>query len=267
MADLSIISITYNSEGFIKNYLLSLQRSFPKNSEIIIVDNGSTDKTLEKIKQYGEKLIKSDVLKIIPLNENFGFSRSNNMAVKKAAGEYLLFLNPDTEIIDGALNILLAFAEGRDFGIAAPKLIEPTGMPQPSVRQLPTLWGAVKEFILGMKNSFEPYVPGGEEEVGVECVLGAAFLMRRELFLDLRGFDERYFMYFEDLDLCRRVRGIGKEIFYLPQARIKHVVGGSKETKKAEWIRQAEKIYYGSAQAYLIGLVGRIGHKFLKHEV
>lgn len=258
MVKFSIISVTYNSENYLEKFLTSIKKYLPNDTEVIIVDSGSQDGTV--------KILKQEKLKLIDIGENIGYGRGNNLAAKVAKGEYLFFLNPDTEILDNALNKLLRFAEHSSFGIIAPQLIEPSGSIQPSVRKLPTLLGAIKEFWFGKKSEFEAYAPSGQKETEVESVVGAAILIRRDYFLKLGGFDEKYFMYFEDLDLCRKVIRDSQKIIYLPSVKIKHLVGGSKEVKKGDWIRESDKIYFGPVKAYLIQVISRIGNKFQRHE-
>jgi GT2 family glycosyltransferase len=257
MTDLSVITVTHNNGNSLKSYLSSLRKYLPQNSEVIIVDSASQDKTTEMIKEDG--LFKKGTLKLIEKNENIGYGKGSNLAVDQSNGEYLLLLNPDTEILNDAINKLLNFARANSFGIVAPKLVEPSGKPQPSVRNLPTVWGAIKEYLFGVRYAYSPFAPKNQEEV--ESVVGAAMFLKKDLFKKVGGFDERYFMYFEDLDLCSKVRQEDKKICYFPGAVIKHQVGGSQEERKKEWIRQAQKTYHGSLRVYLIDWIGRIGNK------
>lgn len=246
---LSVITITYNNERIIKKYLDSIGKNLPFGSEIIIVDNNSTDNTAKFIKAQKE-------IEFIQNDQNLGFSKANNLAVKSAKGEYLLFLNPDTEVLDDAVDKLLDFIQSHEnVGIVAPKLVEPSGQAQPSVRELPSIWGAIKEYFLGIKNSYEAYVPAGLESTEVESVVGGAILIKRELFESLGKFNEKYFLYYEDLELCKKVREGGFKIFYLPQAQILHEVGGSWSDQKSKLLVDSAKRYHGKLGFFVLNLI------------
>lgn len=266
MKSLSIITISYNSEDFIEKFLTSIIRYKPKQSEIIILDNASTDGTVEIIKKFPE-------IKLIRSKENLGFSKGNNLAAKEASGEYLFFLNPDTEILkqltrkstglppvqnDGSeLDQLVEFYEKTpDCGIVAPRLEMEDGETQTSVRKLPTIWGAFKEYILGIKHAYSEYVPKTDQPIEVESVYGAAILIKKDLFEKLNGFDEKFFLYYEDVDLCKRVREANKKVYYYPGASIKHLVGATK-TNKDRYRFNLESVskYHGSLGAFILYLI------------
>lgn len=253
---LSVIIVTHNSSRHIKRCLDSIVKKKPKNSEIIVVDNGSTDQTINILKKYKN-------IFLVQSQSNLGFGKASNLGATKALGEFLFFLNPDTKVIDNALNELLNFAENNEFGIAAPQLIQPDGTIQPSVSHSSGIWNAIKEYVLGYKNSYSEYVPKGEKKIEVEAVYGAALLVRRSLFEKLGAFDERYFMYFEDLDLCRKVRNSGLKIYYLPMIKIYHEVGGTihSDIPALKWLSNSAKIYHGPLKYYLLHLILLIGQK------
>ncbi len=219
--ELSIITVSYNASEFIEEYLLSLQKHLPKQTEVIIVDNNSQDDTVQKIRKYSfVQLIENPV--------NSGFSRGCNMGAAKARGEYLLFLNHDIKINEGAVEEMIGYFKTHpEVGLVGPQLVEPSGMTQQSVTHFPTLMGAVQEYILGQKNKYTQYSLSGKGAVEVDAVYGAAMLLLRDSFHRLGGFDERYFLFYEDIDLCKRIHQLGKKVIYLPSARFGHVVGGS----------------------------------------
>jgi len=250
---LSVITVTFNNQKNIKDYLDSLLKNLPKGSEIIIYDNHSTDRTVKLIEKQKSILL-------IEGSENLGFSKANNLVVRQSKGEYLLFLNPDTRVLDDAINRLLSFARGhQDCGIVAPKLIQPDGNIQPSVRKLPSIWGAFKEYFLGIKGSFEEYVTENNDPISVETVVGAVMLIKREIFNKVGGFDEKYFLYFEDLQLCKDIREIGLKVYYLPTAKVSHQVGGSSSENKLKWLKESAVKYHGSLNNFILNLVLRIG--------
>lgn len=220
MTELSIIIVTYNNQTEIKTLLGSLLKYQPKNSEVIVVDNSSSDNTKAVVREFKEvKLVESG---------NLGFAKGSNLGVDSSTGEYLLFLNPDTEIKDTSVDLLLSFIKAHpEVGIVAPSLILPDGSIQPSVSKFPTLIGAVKEHLLSQDHQYSEFVPSQDLESEIEVVYGAAIIIKKENFIKMRGFDERYFLYFEDIDLCRKVKKAGLKIFYLPQAQVVHALGKS----------------------------------------
>lgn len=220
---LSIIIVSFNSEDFIEDCLKSLFKYLLKEGEVIVVDNNSSDGTVKKLEGFVPKI------DLIKLAQNLGFAKANNLAAKKAQGQYLFFLNPDTQIIQPVFSQLIDFYErNSDAGIVAPKLIQADGKVQESVKNLPTIWGAIKEFIFMIPNSYTQYAPKSSEPVQVECVYGAALLIKKDFFDKLGGFDEKFFLYYEDVDLCKRVNQADKKIYYYPGVSIKHLVGASK---------------------------------------
>lgn len=248
--NLSIITVTFNNEDLIIDYINSLLKNIPESCEIIIVNNNSTDNTLKLIPNNKK-------IKVIENNKNLGFARACNLGVNLSSGEYIFFLNPDTKVEEGSILKLLEFIKNHKEAIVAPKLVEFGGKTQPSVRKLPTIIGAIREYYLGVKDSYEAYAPQGEEIVEVESVVGGALMVTRKLFLKVGGFDEKFFLYFEDLDLCRKVRNLGYKIYYLPNAIIKHKVGGSMSENKLKWLNDSAKAYHGTIYNGLLNLILR----------
>lgn len=254
----SVISVSYNNEDSIENFISSVQKNISENDELIIVDNHSSDLTVEKISKFKNvKLVLSD--------KNLGFSKGNNLGVKAAKGQYLFFLNPDTFLDKPILDELIDFYEDRNAGLIGPKLTLPNGKIQPSVRNLPTFWGAFQEYILGIKRKFSQYAPEIVYPQEVGAVYGAAMLINKELFEKIKGFDERYFLYYEDIDLCRKIKKVGKKVYYFPGVFIKHAVGGSKsDLDRALINRESLYIYHGLVEGLalnLIFLIARLRHK------
>lgn len=226
---ISAITVTYNNEKTIANFLKSLISSIPKNGEIIIVDNNSQDTTVSLVRNIkSDQKSRQTSIKLIENTANLGYSKANNLGARLSVNSHLLFINPDTVILDDSISKLLEFyVKQKRAGIIAPALIQDNGSVQPSVRKLPTLKGAIKEYWFGEKNEYSEFVPSGNAPVTVEGVYGACLLMSREVFNKLSGFDEKYFLYYEDLDLCKRAREIGLTIYYLPEVKIKHILGAS----------------------------------------
>jgi GT2 family glycosyltransferase len=249
---LSIITVSYNSQDFIEKYLKSVLKYKPANSEVIVLDNCSSDETARVLEDYQDKIT------LIRSEENLGFAKGNNKAVNEgASGDYLFFLNPDTELTGDIFPELIKFYESdKNMGLVGTKLILPDGATQQSVKKLPTIWGAFKEYILGIKHAYSQYIPKGDNPQEVDCIYGAAMLIRRELFNNVGGFNEKYFLYYEDVDFCRKIKNIHKKIFYYPLVSIKHLVGAAKSTQDRGVLNQrSAKIYHGTLGLFFLNLI------------
>lgn len=250
---ISVIVVTYNSQDFIEDCLSSVVKFLP-DAEVIVVDNNSNDTTVKKIAKF------LPAVKFIKSQKNLGFGAGNNLASKEAKGGFLLILNPDTKFIEPIDQLISFYNQTPEVGIVGPKLLMPNGQVQPSVRKLPTIWAAFKEFILGIKNAYSQYVPEGGNPVEVECLYGATVLIKKDLFESLGGFDEKYFLYYEDIDLCGRIRNLGKKIYYYPKVKVKHLVGASIASQDKYILNlQSAKIYHGILTFFLLQLIFKMG--------
>ncbi|OGY11709.1 MAG: hypothetical protein A3H88_01070 [Candidatus Blackburnbacteria bacterium RIFCSPLOWO2_02_FULL_44_9] len=256
--DISIVIVNYNTGNILTKCLDSIYKttnnlSTPK-SEIIAIDNASTDNSFTSLKEKRS-------LKFIQNSQNVGFAKAVNQGIKKAKSKHVLLLNPDTEVRPEAINTLLEFAQTNpDAGVIGARLVNPDGSTQPSVFHLPTLIGAIKEYWFGVKNSFSKYIPQGKTPTQVEALVMAAFLITPKGFKRVGLLNEKFFMYFEDLDYCKRIRKAGLKIYYLPNAEIIHyhgVSGKSLADQKDQWRRlvPSSKIYHGKLNHYLINSV------------
>lgn len=239
MSKISVVTVTYNNESTIKDYLESIKNYSPK-AEVIIVDNGSSDETLKIIRDFGGQV------RLIEAGQNLGFSKGNNLGVKHASGEFLVFLNPDAFLMKkGDLEYLQKLGiENPQYGILAPKLIYADKTPQPRVRNLPTLERAFAEYVLGSKNAYSFYEPNCNNLCEVESVIGACLIIKKDLFLNAGGFNEKYFMYYEDLELCKSVKNLGYKIGFVPDIVVTHAEGVSGKNQKTN------KLMKGSAKKY-----------------
>jgi len=259
---LTIITVTYNSEKLIPEYFKSLKKYLlPKiPSEIIVIDNASRDKSVSLLEKLA---VQNKNFTVFRNPDNRGFAKANNQGAQIAKGKYLLFLNPDTRLRDFSLLKLIGRLErDKTIGLIAPRLLNDNGKPQPSVYRPQTLKNAFLEFFLG-QNTYLPYAP--QRKTSVHAVMGAAILMRKNLFERLGGWNEKYFMYFEDLDLCRRIKKINKKIIYFPSAAIIHRLGSSSKTlktKPSKWLVQSSKKYHGFLKYYLLTFIIYLGQKW-----
>lgn len=228
--DVSIIILTYNSSGYIDNLLEGLIKKYREKIEdnkleVIIADNASSDDTIKKARKY------SDIVKVIENGGNYGFAKGNNLAARKAKGKIIVFINPDAEIADGDFFDLIKEFEDEKVGVVGGEVLNYSGKREYSAGKTYTF---PRVFLLSL---------GLEEKTGVrfspkkrrevDHVTGTFFLIRKDLFEKLGGFDEHYFMYVEDADLCFRVKKMGYKILFSPAASIKHMGQGSSNRKFA----------------------------------
>ena len=265
MVKLSIIIVNFNTTKLVLDCLNSIEKNKLKvNFEVIVVDNGSREKEIRKLDTF-----KTDefTYKLIKNHTNLGYAKANNIGINVSTGEYLLLLNSDTIVTPNSLDVLLDDAENlKNAGVVAPKLINLDGTSQGSVMKFPTLVNAIKEFWLGKKGLFGLYSPKGDGCMEVEAVVGAAFLITPTARKQVGLLNERYFMYFEDLDYCRRVNEKGLKVYYCPTSVVIHYHGESgKDLAEPElqWKRNipSSKIYYGRIRYYLIFAVMWSGQK------
>lgn len=222
--NLSIVIINYNGGDDIIECLASIRKSDAKfhSSEVIIVDNASTDSSPSNIrKRFPEALL-------IENKENRGFAAAANQGFARSAGDAVVFLNPDTVLEHDFFEQLGQFLENNPqaFFIGC-KLVDARGSQQPSCWRAPTLNTLLLEAFLPYTVSLWLVSQKPHEAQEVDVVSGACMVVRRDAFERLGGFDERFFMYYEDADLCFRARQSGLQILFCPKAVAFHRVGGS----------------------------------------
>ncbi|TVR51859.1 MAG: glycosyltransferase family 2 protein, partial [Spirochaetaceae bacterium] len=239
----SIIIVSYNTRALTLDCIESVYReTTPGSFELLIVDNNSSDGSAEAIRAaYPED--RHPELTLFALKENLGFARANNMAAEHATGEYVLLLNPDTVVLDHALDTLVAFADAHpEYGVYGGSTVFADGSPNPTAGWMkPTPWslfcvavGLAKLF--PRSKVFNPESLAGRDwssPIPTDIVTGCLFLMRRTEWSKLGGFDPRFFMYGEDADLCLRAARAGLSPVLAPEARIVHY-GGASEPKRAD---------------------------------
>ncbi|MEO8535679.1 MAG: glycosyltransferase family 2 protein [Flavobacterium sp.] len=248
---LSVIILNYNVRYFLEQCVLSVQEALSAiESEIIVIDNNSSDDSCLMIKERFPNV------KLIRNKENFGFPKGNNIGVKEAKGEYICILNPDTVVAEDTFTKILTFAEKQiNLGIVGCKLIDGTGQFLPeSKRGIPTPWVAFSK-IFGLSkvfpkwNLFNQYYAQhlSENETGkVDILVGAFMLMKRNLYLELDGFDEDCFMYADDIDLSYRALLKGKNNYYFHETTVLHYKGEStvKDEKYMKRFQEAMTFFY-----------------------
>ncbi len=266
MPDLSIVIVNFNTKNLLKDCVESIHKSKPKLSyEVIVVDNGSRDGSSKVLKDlWREKKIE----KYIENGKNLGFAKANNIGINKSKGKHILLLNSDTIVKKEALDGLVQFAEKTsDVGVVGARLLNPDGSRQASCYNFPTIKNAINEYWLGKPASFSKYLVTGTAPVTVDVVVGAALLITKRAAEKVGLLDERYLMYFEDHDYCRRVREAGFKVYYLPKTEIVHLHGESGKSladSENQWRRliPSSKIYHGTVKHYLITFILWSGQKW-----
>ncbi|HJP17075.1 MAG: hypothetical protein CMD96_08980 [Gammaproteobacteria bacterium] len=250
MTDLSIVIVNYNAKGFLEACLQSIYETVESiKFEVLVVDNNSSEKI--------EGLMKGKFpdVKLFLNNSNEGFAKANNKAINKCSGRYLLLLNNDTILLPGAVDTLYSIMEkSPEVAILGPQILTEGKTIQESFYKTPNLFSEFmrKSFynkIIKSKKSLigkRLYIKYQKEQE-VDWVTGACMMIRKKAILEAGFFDENYFMYFEDADLCCRVRGKGWKVKYTPLARIIHFGGMSKrsnETAVAKEYRASQLNFY-----------------------
>jgi len=231
---LSVIIVTWNSDKEVEDCVNSLIR-FNKNipAEIIIIDNASKDNTVNILKNYS---VQNDFIKIILNEDNKGFTVANNQGIKIAKGENVLLLNPDTKVTEGSLEKLIEVVDKFEgAGAVAPQLLNEDHTIQPSCRTFPKYWDMFCEIsllskIFPMSRIFSRWKMNyfNHNEIDeVQQPMAAALLIKKSVMDKVKGFDERYKMFFNDVDLCKSIVDSGYKIYFYPDAKIFHLKGAS----------------------------------------
>lgn len=224
---LSIIILSYNTEKLTRACMQSLFNQYEKELasgefEMIIVDNASSDDTVATIQQFNNSIMNK--IKLIQNEENYGYASGNNIGAKESSGKYLLFLNSDTEVKDRGLIEMVKFLDNnKSVAVLGAKLLNSDGTSQPSSGKFLTL-GNIILWLMGAEKLLRS---SSKVVARVDWVSGAAFMVRRDLFKKLTGFDKHFFMYLEDMELCWRAKLAGFLTYFYPSVSIMHRSLGS----------------------------------------
>ncbi|MEN9282196.1 MAG: hypothetical protein RL594_1131 [Bacteroidota bacterium] len=267
--DLSVIIVNYN----VKDYLLQCLRSLQEASssvriQTIVVDNNSSDGSVEDLAPSFPEV------EWIPLPENVGFGRANNIGLDRSTGRYVLFLNPDTIVGSDTLAHMVAYLDRHlDVGMAGCKVLNPDGSFQVACRRgMPTPWASFCK-LFGLQalfpsvrlfSGYNLMYRSIDETYPVDALIGAFMMGRTELVRTLGGFDPAFFMYGEDIDLCYRVKVAGSDVHYVHSTSIIHYKGESTKRSSLNEVRvfyEAMEIFarkhFGGSRIFLAFL--RIG--------
>ena len=258
---LSIVTVTYNSSQHIVTLLKSLYKEKDLIKEIIIIENDSPDKKVTKI-NINKFIAQNKALKIKFINNksNDGFAKSCNAGARLSSGKYILFINPDTELTESSLKILLSHADNHGADIMGGMVRKNTHGRHNTVVRNPDFIIGLLEFtnlgkLFGTNYGHDkfyyidtPRVYDAKNDVNVDAVGGAYILVKNSSFQLLRGFDERFFIYLEDVDLGVRANKMGLKVMYCPHSAILHEGGASIKNK----FRIMHKAWYDSRKKYFL---------------
>ncbi len=253
---LSIIILNYKTKNLVKQCIKNIENlKLNLDYGIVVVDNNSGDGIEEMVTEWQRDLsahpstnsgFARDRIRFIQTSENRGMGAGNNVGIQHAQGEYVLILNPDVVVLKDSIESLLAVIKSNPrIGIVAPQLLNPNKTFQQSCYRFPKFY--IPLFIrtgLGRfaKKKLEEYFMDDLEHAlphQVDWVRGSALLCRKEVLNKINGFDERFFMYLEDTDLCRRMWQVGYEVWYVPQAKMIHYY--FRQSGGNEWIKDLFK--------------------------
>lgn len=250
--DLSVIIVTWNSQEWISRCLRSVYaQTTDLKLEVIVVDNASKDRTVQSVMN---EFLQAQVIRN---DANLGFAGAVNNGMAVAQGRYVCVLNPDTEVQDRALELLVSAMDAdTSIGIAAPQLLNADGSIQASVRRFPT-WRDQGLILLKLhalfpdaKSLYRYFARDMDyrQPRDVEQVMGACMVIRRELLQTIGLFDAKFFIWFEEVDFCyRTLKQTQYRIVFLPSAHVLHAGGDSFDKvpvgKKQRWYRRSVKYY------------------------
>lgn len=239
MATLDIVIVNWNSGDYLQRCLISIEKSQKTGfclNRVVIIDNGSTDDSMLGVTALNLPLV------FLSNIQNRGFAYACNQGAQGSCADYLLFLNPDVELGSDSLLKTIEFMENPRYaavGICGIKLVDETGCATISAARFPTPWvliGKITGLAGLLPGLFPPHIMTPAElsySRPVDQVIGAFFLIRRAVYEACAGFDERFFLYFEEVDLSLRAKNFGYNSYYLADVTAFHHGGGSSEQIKA----------------------------------
>jgi GT2 family glycosyltransferase len=252
---LSIVTVSWNTRDLLDRCLTTVKEELDRMSdleaEVFLIDNDSHDGSADMVAQN------HPWVRLVRNTENLGFAKANNQALKESKSEYALLLNPDTEVKPGAIKKLLDFLDANPkAGVVAPQLLNTDGTVQRSCRAFPTFIGMLYE-LLGLSRMFPAGSSQGtqfraykmldwnhDDRREVDQPEGACLMIRRKVLDEVGLLDEGYFMLFEEVDWCYRVKQHGWQIWFDPDAQVVHHYGQSIKQVKARMILSSHRGLY-----------------------
>ena len=267
--DLSVVIVSWNVREKLEENLKVLQDVQSNlDMEIFVVDNNSSDDTVRMVKE------KFSNVKLIANKENLGFAKANNQAIIKAQGEFILLLNPDMKVNSDTLTNMLKWMRSKNrASVASCKLVDGQGKLIKHVRRFPQLWDQlmitlkIPHLFPAILNKYLYSDFDYESEAKVDSIRGSFFMIRRGVIKKIGELDEKFFIWFEEVDYCKRVEQAGLEVWYTPMVECVDYVGQSFNQvpvgEKQKYFRNSMlhyfKKYHPIGQYYVLKLVWVLG--------
>jgi GT2 family glycosyltransferase len=255
MTDVSIVIVNYNTKDLILQCLQSIyENTVGVDFEIIVVDNASEDESCASIKEKFPKVI------LVESKYNLGFGKANNIGAKLASGNFLFLLNSDTLLIENSIKVLKDFLEksnDQTIGVVGCKLLDKDKKPHISYGNFPSIYqeifeyGLLKIFKKYYAEKLSPSITDKSTEIkNVDYIIGADMFFKKSVFDAVSGFDEDFFLYYEETEICFRLKKLGYKIVWNPNTSIIHYVGSSGKTNEKfnywifEQLQISKNLYY-----------------------
>jgi GT2 family glycosyltransferase len=246
LIDVTVSIVNWNTREELRKCLRNVLNQQGVSVEVIVVDNASKDGSAEMVRaEFADKVL------LICNSQNCGFGAAHNQAIKRALGRYIMLLNPDCTLENPSLiNDLVAFMDQNvRIGIVGPKILNPDGSLQFSARRFPNMIAAMFRHTffsrLFPNNKFvRDYLMSDwshDETRDVDWLSGAAMLISKKMLNEIGYLDERFFMYCEDVDLCRRAHRAGWRVLYYPMCAVTHRIGASSDQNPVEMVKEHHK--------------------------
>ncbi len=241
MVVIDVIIVNYNSTNHALNAIDSINsHTHGISVNIIVVDNASVDRP-ERIKR------RHPGVNLITNKRNLGYSKAINRAMKNSNGDYAVIINPDTVVLNGFFPEVTKYMNhNNEIGVVGPRILNEDGTTQGSARRFPTFFTSLfgrNSLITKLfpnnpftKKEFLCFYNDENRAMDVDWVSGACMVLKRAAFEKIEGFDENFFLYWEDTDVCKRVKNAGYRVVYYPKAKVTHLVGESSSTRPVESI-------------------------------
>lgn len=267
--EVSIIIVTFNSEKYILNCIESIFKNTTDiNYEIIVVDNKSEDNTIQILKNNYPEII------IIENKFNYGFAKANNIGIKESNSKYVFLLNPDTILINDVISILYTFMEEEkniDVSCCGSTIFNEDKTLQESFGKFPSLKQIL--FELGLKSIFSNFY---NEKLStgfknykfelreVEHIIGAGMFIRKDIFNKIGYFDEDFFLYYEETELCYRMKKNNLKLFYIPEAKLLHYKGKSESPSinKLKIIEESKYLFFEKCYGFNTRMIANLLYIF-----
>jgi GT2 family glycosyltransferase len=236
MSSLTIALVTWNSEDEIAECMNTLFHATAKipdlKLETVVIDNNSTDRTVQVLESFLR--VTDQNIVFIKNEDNLGFTKACNQAIQASTGDYIFILNPDTEILDAAIADMMKYLdENESVGVVAPQLLDFHSKTQYSCRTFPTYWDMFSEMLMlatifPRSEFFSRWKMRYFDHNSLREVdqpMGAALLLKRKVLEAVGGLDERFIMFYNDVDFCKRISDAGFKLVFYPDAKVKHMQG------------------------------------------